>query len=119
MFSTREAAALAGAPVRNVDYWARTGVATATVAASGTGSDRLYSYEDVVILAALAELAGETNIPTRRVIAGALRAANVRKAKFLKIRISPIRISPMLVCIVNLARIRERIAPAIAKAGAA
>lgn len=45
------AAKAAGITYRQLDYWARTGLAEPSLrAATGSGSQRLYSYRDVVVL---------------------------------------------------------------------
>lgn len=111
MFSTPEAAAIVGAPKQNVDYWARIGLATATVPAKGTGSDRLYSYDDLIVLAALFEVS-DTSVATRRVIARVLRLSDLRKGTFLNVRLSPVA---HLVFDVGL--IRKRIAARILETG--
>ena len=107
MYTTREAARIAGAKFRNVDYWAKTGVATASVPARGTGSDRLYSYEDLFVLYAMAKLADDTSIATRKEIGRSLRESGWiadPKCEFFTVEISP--------CVeiwLNLKRIREAI----------
>ncbi len=46
-----EAARVAGISYRQLDYWARTGLVAPTVrSASGSGSQRLYGYRDIVLL---------------------------------------------------------------------
>jgi DNA-binding transcriptional MerR regulator len=50
------AAQLAGITYRQLDYWARTGLVNPSVPAAGSGSRRAYSYEDVVVLTAVAML---------------------------------------------------------------
>lgn len=52
-----EACGLAGITYRQLDYWARTGLAEPSIrAAHGSGTQRLYSRHDVIKLAAIAEL---------------------------------------------------------------
>jgi len=46
-----EAARVAGISYRQLDYWARSGIIEPTVrGASGSGSQRLYGYQDIVLL---------------------------------------------------------------------
>lgn len=58
MISTRDAARISGATFRQLDYWERTGVLTASVPAKGSGSRRYYTDREVhvaTVLAALSE----------------------------------------------------------------
>ncbi|MDT5250686.1 MAG: hypothetical protein QOJ28_3320, partial [Mycobacterium sp.] len=42
---------IAGITYRQLDYWARTGLVVPTIrSASGSGSQRLYSFKDVLVL---------------------------------------------------------------------
>jgi hypothetical protein len=104
LFSTKEAAVLAQAAVRNVDYWCRIGIATAIVPAAGTGSERKYSIEDVIVLAALADIAASSTVAVRRTIAARLRTLDV-----LTVNRVEIELSPWLRVIISLDRIRERL----------
>jgi DNA-binding transcriptional MerR regulator len=46
-----EASRVAGITYRQLDYWARTGLVEPTVrGASGSGSQRLYGYQDILVL---------------------------------------------------------------------
>jgi DNA-binding transcriptional MerR regulator len=58
-YSATEAAKRAGLSYRQVDYWLRTGVASCTVEASGTGSRRWFSRTDVERLVVLSALRRE------------------------------------------------------------
>jgi DNA-binding transcriptional MerR regulator len=50
-FSGPQVCTLVGITYRQLDYWARTGLLTPTIAsAKGSGSKRRYSYHDVVEL---------------------------------------------------------------------
>lgn len=64
--STRQAARIAGATKRQLDYWARTGVVTPQTPARGSGSERAWSFLDVLRLRILAELRG-AGIPLQRI----------------------------------------------------
>lgn len=44
----------AGVTYRQLDYWARTGMVVPSVAAAGSGTQRLYSAKDVVVLSVVA-----------------------------------------------------------------
>jgi DNA-binding transcriptional MerR regulator len=56
-FSTREAARVSGVSHRTVDYWAKTKLLVPSIAdANGTGTDRLYSFDDLVALRVVREL---------------------------------------------------------------
>lgn len=77
-FSTVEAARYAKVPYASVDYWARTRLVVPSLAeAKGTGTDRRYSFGDLVALRLVRELR-EEGIPTQ-----ALRRAvqHVREVK--------------------------------------
>jgi DNA-binding transcriptional MerR regulator len=78
-FSTVEAARYAKVPYASVDYWARTKLVVPTLAeAKGTGTERRYSFSDLVALRVVRELRAE-GIPTQ-----ALRKAvgYVREVKY-------------------------------------
>ncbi len=56
-FASGEAGRIAGIPFRTLDHWARTGFVKPTIQlARGTGSDRLYSRQDILILMIAREL---------------------------------------------------------------
>lgn len=58
-FSAGRAARLTGVPYRTLDYWARSRfLAPSLVAAAGKGSQRQYSFTDVVALRVARELRG-------------------------------------------------------------
>jgi DNA-binding transcriptional MerR regulator len=64
-FSTREAATVTGVSHRTVDYWARTKLIVPSIAdAHGVGTDRTYSFDDLLALHAARELR-EAGISTR------------------------------------------------------
>ena len=50
------ACTVAGITYRQLDYWARTGLVCPSVAAAGSGSQRLYSWGDVLKLRLVAKL---------------------------------------------------------------
>jgi DNA-binding transcriptional MerR regulator len=50
-FSTSEAAQISGVSHRTVDYWAKTRLIVPSIAdANGTGTDRLYDFDDLMAL---------------------------------------------------------------------
>ena len=50
-FSGREAADIVGITYRQLDYWARTGLVEPSIRpASGSGTHRLYSFRDILVL---------------------------------------------------------------------
>ena len=50
-FPAREAVRLSGVPYKTLDFWAKTGlIVPSIVQASGKGSDRIYSFRDLVAL---------------------------------------------------------------------
>lgn len=98
MFSTPEAARIAGMTVSNVIYWDNAGV----VPACRARSRRLYSYQDLVILCAL-RASGITRPSVQKQIAAALRASDLTQESIT------IRLSPAVECLIGLARIRETI----------
>lgn len=55
-FTTHQVAEAAGVSYRQVDYWIRTGVVRPTRAARGSGTRRSFSYQDVALVASVAEL---------------------------------------------------------------
>lgn len=56
-FSGPQVCTVVGVTYRQLDYWARTGLLTPTLAeASGSGSKRRYSYHDVVSLKVIKQL---------------------------------------------------------------
>lgn len=57
VYSTPEVCALAGVTYRQVDYWVRTGIVGPSVKdASGSGSHRRWSFQDVVKVTIIARL---------------------------------------------------------------
>jgi DNA-binding transcriptional MerR regulator len=70
-FSTGEAVRITGVSFRNIDYWARTKFIPPSVAeAQGTGTERRYSFRDLVALRVARELreAGVSTQSLRRVV---------------------------------------------------
>ena len=56
-FSGTKTAAIVGITYRQLDYWARTGLVEATVReASGSGTQRLYSFRDILVLKVVKKL---------------------------------------------------------------
>ena len=75
-FSTGEAVRITGVSFRNLDYWARTKFIVPSIAdASGTGTERKYSFSDLLALRVARELreAGVSTQALRRVV-GFLRS---------------------------------------------
>jgi len=69
----------AGITYRQLDYWARTGLVEPSVReASGSGSQRLYSFRDILVLKVVKKLldAG-ISLPNIRIAIGALRERGV------------------------------------------
>jgi hypothetical protein len=64
-YSTHEVTTVTGASYRQLDYWSRTGVLQSSLrSASGQGSRRLYSSDDVraaAVLASLSTMLDQTN----------------------------------------------------------
>ena len=70
-FSTGEAVRITGVSFRNIDYWARTKFIAPSIAeASGTGTERRYSFSDLLALRVARELreAGVSTQSLRRVV---------------------------------------------------
>src|SRR6266700_7498201 len=70
-FSTREAAQITGVSHRTVDFWAKTKLIVPSIAdANGTGTDRLYNFDDLVALRVARELrqAGISTQSLRKVV---------------------------------------------------
>src|SRR4051812_23561666 len=56
-FSTNEAAHIAGVPYATLDYWTRSKLISPSItAANGTGSDRRYSFKDLIAIRTVVEL---------------------------------------------------------------
>jgi DNA-binding transcriptional MerR regulator len=70
-FSTGDAVRITGVSFRNIDYWARTKFIVPSVAeANGTGTERRYSFSDLLALRVARELreAGVSTQSLRRVV---------------------------------------------------
>lgn len=70
-FSTGDAVRLTGVSFRNIDYWARTKFIVPSVAeAQGTGTERKYSFSDLMALRVARELrkAGVSTQSLRRIV---------------------------------------------------
>jgi len=70
-FSTGDAVRITGVSFRNLDYWARTKFIAPSIAdAKGTGTDRIYSFSDLLALRVTRELreAGISTQSLRRVV---------------------------------------------------
>ena len=71
-FSTGDAVRITGVSFRNIDYWARTRFIVPSIAeAKGTGTERRYSFSDLLALRVARELreAGVSTQSLRRVVA--------------------------------------------------
>lgn len=113
MYSTGEAAELVGATPRNVMYWAKIGLTTPTIPPTGIGSAARYTYTDLLVLSAVAEVAQDTSVSLRRRIAHAMREPGLLEEGLVDV-ISRVRISPVLEVYINVGRIRERLRKALA-----
>jgi DNA-binding transcriptional MerR regulator len=70
-FSTGEAVRITGVSFRNIDYWARTKFIVPSIAdARGTGTERRYSFSDLLALRVARELreAGVSTQSLRRIV---------------------------------------------------
>jgi DNA-binding transcriptional MerR regulator len=69
----------AGITYRQLDYWARTGLVVPTIrSASGSGSQRLYSFKDILVLKVVKRLLDTgVSLQNIRVAVDALRARGV------------------------------------------
>ena len=70
-FSTGDAVRITGVSFRNIDYWARTKFIVPSIAeAQGTGTERRYSFSDLLALRVARELreAGVSTQSLRRVV---------------------------------------------------
>jgi DNA-binding transcriptional MerR regulator len=74
-FSAVEAALYAGVPYQTVDFWARSGFITPSLAAAnGRGSDRRYAFDDLIALRVARELRKEgASMQALRKVVDALR----------------------------------------------
>lgn len=98
-YPMRVAVKVAGVSVRNVDYWARIGLATPKIEAAGAGSDRWYTFNNLVVLAAVAQLQPTANIALRRLLVAEIRRNP--SAQFVSVKVGPL---VELVC--NIERLR-------------
>lgn len=82
-FGGPEACRIAGITYRRLDYWARTGVVVPTLrSASGSGSQRRYSFADLVELRTIKQLVDAgVGLPQVRTAIGALKAQGTRVAE--------------------------------------
>src|SRR6266852_37189 len=70
-FSTGDAVRITGVSFRNIDYWARTKFIAPSIAeAEGTGTERRYSFSDLLALRVARELreAGISTQSLRRIV---------------------------------------------------
>jgi DNA-binding transcriptional MerR regulator len=70
-FSTGDAVRITGVSFRNIDYWARTKFIVPSIAqAQGTGTERRYSFSDLIALRVARELreAGVSTQSLRRIV---------------------------------------------------
>src|SRR3954469_9872617 len=70
-FSTGDAVRITGVSFRNIDYWARTKFIVPSIAdAKGTGTERKYSFSDLLALRVARELreAGVSTQSLRRIV---------------------------------------------------
>ena len=75
-----QACSAAGITYRQLDYWARTGLVTPSVcAASGSGTQRLYSFRDVLVLRVVKRLLDAGGVPAQRPRRDRLSAAPWRR----------------------------------------
>src|SRR5437016_7501251 len=74
-FSTSEAARIGGVPYATLDYWSRSKLIVPSIAAaSGTGSDRRYSFGDLLSIRTVVELrANGTSTQSLRKVIDRLR----------------------------------------------
>ena len=64
-YSAKEVVRITGVKYRTLDFWAKSGVVEPTIAkATGTGTDRIYSFRDMVALRVARELR-ESGISTQ------------------------------------------------------
>jgi DNA-binding transcriptional MerR regulator len=83
-YSTATVATLSGASIRMIDYWARTGLQRPSARdASGRGSKRRYSFQDVVTVCTICKLR-EGNCPLQKIRAAVryLRSHYPNRAEF-------------------------------------
>ena len=71
-YTAKQVTAVTGVPYQTLNHWARTGLIEPSIAkATGTGSERVYSFRDLITLKVAAELrnSGITTYALRKVIA--------------------------------------------------
>lgn len=70
-YTAKQVTAVTGVPYQTLNHWARTGLVEPSIAkAAGTGSERVYSFRDLITLKLVAELrkGGVTTRALRKVI---------------------------------------------------
>lgn len=73
-YHTPEVARITGIPLRTLDYWARAAILKPSVAeANGTGSERLYSFDDLIVITAVCSVPA-TDSALRKHIAARVRS---------------------------------------------
>src|ERR1051325_3166802 len=74
-FSATEASSVSGVPYKTVDYWAKTGFIVPSIAAArGSGTERRYSFDDLVALRVARQLRKEgASMQALRKVVTALR----------------------------------------------
>ncbi len=111
IYSISEVARITGIPHRTLDYWATRGILKPSIRdASGAGTCRIYSFEDlVVVLAANSPMF--TDAAIRKLVVEGVRA--YQALGFLKYTAARIRVSPLIEVIIDLGAIAASLQPAI------
>lgn len=130
-FRAVEISRLVGISYRRLDYWDRTGLVTPSISeANGSGTQRRYSYEDVVLLSVVVHLLdGGVSLATTRAAIAALRRPGAEIAIALGIGRAGVSLAwtseelaaildygSTVVTVVNLTEVRGALDEAIARA---
>jgi DNA-binding transcriptional MerR regulator len=105
LFSSGEASAITGVSQRTIDYWSKIRLVRASIECHGTGSDRWYNFEDLVVLYAIRQSPMDA-VHAKLSIVRALRDQS-------RAEIVEVSLSPLLTVFINVARVREQVTSAL------
>lgn len=89
LYSSRKAVEVTGVHFRRLDYWARVGVVIPVEAAHGIGSERRYSYEDLLALLGCSVLPSHSSCELRKEAVAKIREAFQNDISECVVRVGP------------------------------
>ena len=103
MWTSGEAVLATDVPMRTLDYWARQGIVIPWIKADGTGTDRWYKFEDLIVLCAVgASGLGHISLLTKKRLAMEVRSnLNANHIQF--------QLSPVAVLDIDLEAVRDAV----------